>query len=100
MPPKFIMKRDGRLDNWNPEKITTAVLKAMTATGVGGPEEARKITEIVVAEVEKRYGSERIPTVEDIQDLVEEALMREGFTEVARAYIVCLLYTSDAADEG
>ncbi|MHC1586640.1 MAG: vitamin B12-dependent ribonucleotide reductase [Candidatus Hecatellaceae archaeon] len=85
---KFIMKRDGRLENWNPEKITRAVLKAMEAVGVGSLQDAEKITRLVVAEVERRFGEERIPTVEEVQDLVEEALMREGFTEVARAYIV------------
>ena len=86
--PKYIMKRDGRLEEWNPEKITRAVLKAMEAVGVGGLEEAKKITSLVVAEVEKRLGEEHIPSVEEVQDLVEEALMREGLTEVARAYIV------------
>ncbi len=82
------MKRDGRLEEWNPEKITQAVLKAMKAVGEGSPADAERITGKVVAEVEKRFGGERIPTVEDVQDLVEEALMREGLTEVARAYIV------------
>ncbi|HID18702.1 TPA: ribonucleoside-diphosphate reductase, adenosylcobalamin-dependent, partial [Candidatus Bathyarchaeota archaeon] len=85
---KFIMKRDGRLEQWKTEKITQAILKAMKAVGIGSPTDAERITGKVVAEVEKRFGAERIPTVEDVQDLVEETLMREGLTEVARAYIV------------
>lgn len=82
------MKRDGRLEEWKPEKITQAVLKAMKAVGEGQPADAERVTGKVAVEVEKRFGGERIPTVEDVQDLVEETLMREGLTEVARAYIV------------
>ncbi|KYH36728.1 MAG: ribonucleoside-diphosphate reductase, partial [Candidatus Hecatellales archaeon B24] len=82
------MKRDGRLEEWKPEKITQAVLKAMKAVGEGQLADAERVTGKVAVEVEKRFGGERIPTVEDVQDLVEETLMREGLTEVARAYIV------------
>ncbi|RLI25512.1 MAG: hypothetical protein DRO52_03915, partial [Candidatus Hecatellales archaeon] len=82
------MKRDGRLEEWKPEKIVEAVLKAMRAVGVGSREDAERIAGRVVEEVKKKFGAERVPTVEDVQDLVEEALMREGLTEVARAYIV------------
>ena len=70
------MKRDGRLEEWKPEKIVEAVLKAMRAVGVGSREDAERIAGKVVEEVKKKFGAERVPTVEDVQDLVEEALMR------------------------
>ena len=83
-----VVKRDGRVVEFNEEKIRNAVLRAMDSI-YEDPKNARD-AEIVTREVVRRIkegGKERI-SVEEIQDIVEETLMDLGFKKVARAYIV------------
>ncbi|MCD6403827.1 MAG: ribonucleoside triphosphate reductase [Nanoarchaeota archaeon] len=82
-----IRKRDGSLQPFNPKKIKNAILKAFQATGEGGEKNAENLTKRVVKILEERF-TRRIPGVEDIQDIVEEVLMKSGFLKTARAYIV------------
>jgi ribonucleoside-diphosphate reductase alpha chain len=84
---KSIRKRDGNVADFKESKIATAVGKAFLAVGVGTEKDADKLAERVVREAEKRFG-ESIPGVEDIQDLVERALIDEGYADVAKAYIL------------
>ncbi|MEM2942067.1 MAG: ATP cone domain-containing protein, partial [Candidatus Bathyarchaeia archaeon] len=82
-----IRKRDGRVIDFEPKKIETAILKAMAAVGAPDREEAAKISATVVEEIRRRFEGS-LPGVEDVQDVVEKALMREGLTDVAKAYIL------------
>ena len=90
MKNKFtqIRKRDGRIMDFNQEKITDAVFKALTATNKGGRGIAKKISDKVVVLLNKRYKKDHIPTVEEIQDIVEEILILKEYAETARAYIL------------
>lgn len=81
-----IRKRDGSVRPFDREKIVLAVLGALTETGEGGREKAENVTDAVIAEIDKRRAGE--PSVEEVQDLVEETLVRLGFERTARAYIV------------
>ncbi|MCD6547476.1 MAG: ribonucleoside triphosphate reductase [Nanoarchaeota archaeon] len=83
---KKIKKRDGRVVPFDKEKIVKAVLKAMKAVGKDNKEAAETIANKVVNSLEK--SGVVIPTVEKVQDLVEEALMKEGFYKVAKVYIL------------
>ncbi len=82
-----IRKRDGRIEDFNKEKIKNAILKAFIATGEGDGREAERIAEKVVRKAEKEFRYD-IPGVENIQDIVEEVLVEEGFAKVAKAYIL------------
>ncbi|MBR3257560.1 MAG: anaerobic ribonucleoside triphosphate reductase, partial [Eggerthellaceae bacterium] len=83
-----IIKRDGRTAEFKTEKITDAVEKAFQASGaMQDRTTAQSIADKVVAKVEAG-AIEGIPTVEGIQDLVEETLIEEGFTQTAKAYIL------------
>ena len=83
-----IIKRDGRTAEFKIDKITDAVEKAFQASGaMQDRATAQSIAEKVVAKVEAG-AIEGIPTVEGIQDLVEETLIQEGFTQTAKAYIL------------
>ncbi|MDO4558356.1 MAG: ATP cone domain-containing protein, partial [Planctomycetia bacterium] len=84
---QYIVKRDGRIAQWDPERITRAVDKAMQACHMGTTEDAGKITQYVVQSLEQS-GSDAMPDVEQVQDLVEEMLMRHGFASVAKKYIL------------
>lgn len=82
-----IRKRDGRIVKFRMEKISNAIFKAMVATGRPDQELAEKLASTVVSKVFKRFG-ETIPTVEDVQDIVEETLMESGEAKTAKAYIL------------
>lgn len=82
-----IRKRDGREVPFNIEKIASAVFKAASATGGKNYDTAMKIAEKVVEYIEQRSDSQT-PTVEDIQDYAEKALMEAGHARTAKEYIL------------
>lgn len=82
-----IRKRDGRIVKFRSEKIANAIFKAMVATGKPDQELAEKLASNVVSKVLERFEG-TIPTVEDIQDIVEETLMESGEAKTAKAYIL------------
>jgi len=83
-----IKKRDGRILDFSQEKITEAIFKAFTATNAGGQRVAKRLSDRVVVLLNKRFKKGYTPTVEEIQDLVEEVLILNDFADTARAYIL------------
>ncbi|HEC81553.1 MAG TPA: adenosylcobalamin-dependent ribonucleoside-diphosphate reductase [Thermoplasmatales archaeon] len=83
-----IEKRDGRIVDFDQSKITNAILKAIIAVGEEDKVNANILSDQVVKELEKKYGPHNIPTVEDIQDVVEKILIKNGYTRIAKAYIL------------
>jgi ribonucleoside-triphosphate reductase len=83
-----VRKRDGRLEAFDQERITNAIWKAAKAVGGRDLEQARRISDQVVAELEKHFGADGVPTVEEIQDVVEKMLIENGHAETAKAYIL------------
>jgi len=83
---KKIIKRDGSIESFKPEKIYRAIEKALMATGED-ISIVKKIGDEVIEELEKGSGSFK-PTVEHIQDVVEKKLIRNGKFETAKAYIL------------
>jgi ribonucleoside-triphosphate reductase len=81
-----IKKRSGRVVAFSPSKIERAVKSAFKAAGKDDPAEVRRLTKEVVLELEKRFNSSIIPEVEQVQDIVEQALLRHGHEEVYNAY--------------
>lgn len=82
-----VRRRDGTTVPFRKSRITEAIAKALRAVGAGNTREAKELTNTVVAELEQRF-ARRVPAVEDIQDVVEEVLMRAGLTQAAKAYIL------------
>jgi ribonucleoside-triphosphate reductase len=85
---KFVRKRDGRLEPFDQERITNAVWKAAKAMGGKDREQAKRISDQVVAELKNRFGEDGVPTVEEIQDIVEKMLIENGHARTAKAYIL------------
>ncbi|MDH7563830.1 MAG: ribonucleoside triphosphate reductase [Candidatus Bathyarchaeota archaeon] len=85
---KYVRKRDGRLEPFDQERITTAVWKAAKAVGGKDRETAKRISNRVVEELRRRFGEDGVPTVEEIQDIVEKMLIEEGHARTAKAYIL------------
>ncbi|WP_297453871.1 adenosylcobalamin-dependent ribonucleoside-diphosphate reductase [Persephonella sp.] len=85
---KKIIKRDGRAVDFNPEKITNAIFKAMISVGKPDRELAEKLTQKVVQKLQKTLKKNQIPTVEQVQDVVEQILIEANLAKVAKAYIL------------
>jgi len=85
---KYVRKRDGRLEEFDRDRITNAIWKAARAVGGKDKELAKRLSDQVVAELEKRFGEDGVPTVEEIQDMVEKILIENGHAKTAKAYIL------------
>ena len=86
----MIQKRDESVKSFDLGKIIDAIEKAMTAAEQGSRNDAKKIAGNVVEtlakikEMDRRY----IPSVEGVQNIVEDELMKSEFHDAAKAYIV------------
>ena len=81
-----IKKRDGSIVQFEKSKIANAVFKAARSVGGHDMDEARRVADKVIKELEKQI--EGIPTVEHVQDTVEKVLIESGHAKTAKAYIV------------
>lgn len=84
---KTIKKREGQLVEFDKRKIIEAIFAAMLAVGEENKTISEKITNQVIVKLEKRF-KDKVPQVEEVQDVVEEVLIREGMVKVAKAYIL------------
>ena len=86
----YITKRDFSQKPFELSKITQAIFKAMKAVGHGQVEDAQLIANNVHDVLLVRLGNdpEYTPTVEEVQDIVEDKLMESAFHNVAKAYII------------
>jgi uridine kinase len=84
---KNIIKRDGQLAPHDRSRISNAIFKAAASIGGFGFEEAERLSLIVERRTAESYVGQ-IPTVEDVQDIVESVLMENGHIDTARAYII------------
>jgi len=89
LKPKIttIKKRSGRLVKFRRAQIERAIRKAFKAVGEKDGQRVKYLAAKVIEKLEKRL-KDKIPEVEQVQDIVEEILMRHGHIDVARAYIL------------
>lgn len=83
-----IRKRDGRIADFNKDKIKQAITKAFTASNNYDYELVDRLAQSVVNILNNRYGSENIPSIEDIQNIVEIILIHNDLPVVAKNYII------------
>jgi ribonucleoside-triphosphate reductase (formate) len=85
---KRVKKRDGTIVPFDEKKITNAIFKA--AQAVGGTDEkiAENLSNKVVSILNIFFKDESIPSVENIQDLIERVLVENGHTKTAKAFIL------------
>lgn len=83
---KKIIKRDGKVVTFKPEKITEAIAKAGLATEEFKADRAKQIADKVLKRAEETI-KQRTPSVEQIQDIVEQVLMESTFKRTAKEYI-------------
>lgn len=94
-----VQKRDGRIVAFDQKRIDAAILRAFVAVGLGEPaDRAHALSERVVDLLVQRYGSQGCAAVEQIQDAVEEVLIRAGEVKVAKAYILYRAQRTEVRD--
>ncbi len=84
--PKSVVKRDGRAQAFDAERIVSAIARAGAATGEYGEDEARLLAIQVVKVIRHRF-SRRAPEIEQIQDVVEQVLISANHFRTVHAYI-------------
>jgi ribonucleoside-diphosphate reductase alpha chain len=80
-----IKKRDGRIVDFDADRIKSAVHKAFLAVELSDGTKAEKVTHTVVKQLQEEF-EDKTPSVEDVQDAVIEVLRKDGYETVALAY--------------
>ncbi len=88
---KYIIKRNGATVSFDTTRISKAIFKAAQAVGGSDAQISLQLAEKVVQAIQENYEN-KTPTVEGVQDIVEEILIKEGHAKTAKAYI---LYRSE-----
>ena len=83
-----VIKRTGTVVPFNHDRIVNAIYRAAVAVGGRDRTIAERLTDQVVAVLEKTMPPGRIVTVEEIQDTVEKVLIENGHARTAKAYIL------------
>ena len=86
-PFEEITKRDGTLAPFDSTKIYNAILKAGTSTAEFGEQESWLLTAKVLKVMEHKF-AESLPSIEQIQDIVEQVLISDNYFQTAKAYIL------------
>lgn len=86
---KKVIKRDGRVVDFDSFRIENAIRKAMVSVGKYDERTLHSVVSYVLRMIDERFGESGVyPHVEEIQDIVELALVKHGLYEVAKAYIL------------
>lgn len=91
-----VRKRDGRVVKFDKKKVINAISKAFKATGEGSKRNAEDLARKVEHEINKRFTvrngggkmKAEIPTVEEIQDIVESFLIRENYIDTVKSFVI------------
>lgn len=93
---ELVRKRDGRLVPFDQNRIVNAIERALRVTGEGDvKKDPEKVANGVLRVLEKRFDAQHVPHIEEIQDVVEEALIAHDLPKTAKSYI---LYRSKRAE--
>ena len=87
-PVKKVVKRDGRVVDFDARRIREAIRKAMVHVGAYDEKTLNRVVSHVLSLIAEKYGAEKTPHVEEIQDIVELSLVKFDLYEVAKAYIL------------
>jgi uridine kinase len=83
-----VVKRTGAVVPFKKERITNAIYRAAVAVGGRDRAIAEGLADQVVAMLEEITPPDHIPTIEEIQDVVEKVLIENGHAKTAKAYIL------------
>ena len=89
-----VIKRSGAIVPFNQDRIANAIYRAVVAVGGRDKEKTNELAEQVVKILHEKFSDSNIPHIEDIQDIVEKVLIKNGHSKVAKEYI---LYRDEAS---
>jgi anaerobic ribonucleoside-triphosphate reductase len=87
LPFENITKRDGTLAPFDSTRIFNAINKAGTTTGEFGDQESWLLTAQVLKVLKHKF-AESLPTIEQVQDVVEQVLISANYFATAKSYIL------------
>jgi len=85
---KKVIKRDGRVVDFDQQRIEKAIRKSMLSIGKADEDKLRKVMKGVQKAIDAIYSEDKTPSVEQIQDIVELELMKQDLFNVAKSYIL------------
>ena len=85
---KNVVKRNGAIVEFNPERISNAIFRAAVSVGGRDKETAEKLAMEVVQILEKTFADDHQLHIEDIQDIIEKVLIENGHAQVSKEYIL------------
>ena len=86
---RYVEKRDGKIHEFDKEKITNAIFKAARSVGGEDRKTAASLADAVIEHLRKKYQNvKKIPVVEEIQDACEKVLIEHGHAKTAKAFIL------------
>lgn len=83
-----IIKRDGSVVDFDREKMVTGIYKAAASVGGHNRPLSEKLADEAIEMLNHNFPPPDVPTVEEIQDIVEKVLIENGHARTAKAYIV------------
>lgn len=89
-----VIKRSGAIVPFNQERIANAIYRAVVAVGGRDKETAKALALQVVEILNQKFSAESIPHIEDVQDVVEKVLIKNGHDKVTKEFI---LYRDEAS---
>jgi ribonucleoside-triphosphate reductase len=87
-PIKKIKKRSGAIVAFSKSKIEKAIINAFKSSGNVDTDKAKSVVIGVLSELEKRFNATLIPEVEQVQDIIEHTLIKQGHEEVHKAFVL------------
>ncbi|MDP2736191.1 MAG: ribonucleoside triphosphate reductase [bacterium] len=88
VPIMQILKRSGEIAPFDKAKLVNAIFKSTEAVGKPDQFLAQKFADQVVAQINEKFHARSIPAVEEVQDMVEEILIKNRQIKTAKAYIL------------
>lgn len=85
---KKVQKRDGSIVDFDPQRIYNAILKAGQASQEFGEDETRRLADVAVSILEHKYDEHNIPSVENVQDIIEILLIQGNWAKTAKHFIL------------
>jgi len=85
---KQVRKRGGDIVDFDQEKATSAIYKSLKAVGRDDANLASELSDKVIKMINNKFHPRSIPAIEEVQDVVEEVLIKEGLVKAAKAYII------------
>ncbi|MGB9748336.1 MAG: adenosylcobalamin-dependent ribonucleoside-diphosphate reductase [Candidatus Woesearchaeota archaeon] len=85
---KKVKKRDGRIVDFDKNKIIEAVWKAARSVGYNDKQIALDVGEEVIKKLNEKFDGKKVPSVEEIQDIVETVLIEKNYSKIAKDYIL------------